>query len=144
MSAYLVDFGACFALILFRIANKCKEQVVPASSLFESDKQTNACEGSHYSSVAPSAPTILRPRFDPQPLHLHFFNLYLICDEKRTKTNKKAGICRFKKTNTWKRKVCCHCCCCMLYLPIKREQIALVTGKEKGSRVNSPTSKQNH
>ena len=29
------------------------------------------------------------PGFDPQPQHLGFFNLYLNCDEKRTKINQK-------------------------------------------------------
>ena len=55
-----------------------------------------------HSSVVSSAPTILRPGFESQAHHLHFFQFVLNCNEKRTKINKKeAGIDPFflKKLN---------------------------------------------
>ena len=44
----------------------------------------------HHSSVDPSAPTILRPRFESQAHHLRFYQfIFELCDVKRTKINKK-------------------------------------------------------
>ena len=45
-----------------------------------------------------SAPTICGPGFAFQVQHLSFFNLYLSCDKKRTKIDKKKpGLANLKK-----------------------------------------------
>ena len=52
------------------------------------------CYGRLHSSVEPSMPTILLP----QAQQLCIFNLYLNCDQKRMKINKKKpGLAHFKK-----------------------------------------------
>ena len=53
----------------------------------------------HHSSVDPSAPTILRPRFESQAHHLRFYQfIFELCDVKMTKINKeRPGMAHIKK-----------------------------------------------